>query len=111
MDAVCFDMDGVIVDSERYWTDLEEERILPAAGVDVSAEEITGMNYRDTYDYLDDEYGVDIERDEFLDRYEESAEKSTASAPRSWTGFVTSVGRFGTGESSSPSFRRRQPSG
>ncbi len=74
MKAVLFDMDGVIVDSERYWVTLEEEEIFPAAGVpDVSTEEITGMNYREVYDYLDNEYDVTVERDEFLAIYEESA--------------------------------------
>lgn len=74
MDAVCFDMDGVIVDSERYWAELEEERVFPAVGVeDIAAEEITGMNYREVYDYLADQYGVSIDRDEFLARYDETA--------------------------------------
>jgi HAD superfamily hydrolase (TIGR01509 family) len=74
MEAVLFDMDGVIVDSERYWAGLEEERIFPTAGVaDVSAEEITGMNYREVYDYLDANYDVAVEREEFLAIYEESA--------------------------------------
>lgn len=74
MDAVCFDMDGVMVDSERYWVAVEAERIFPAAGVaDVDVAEITGMNYREVYDYLDETYGVDVEREEFLDIYEESA--------------------------------------
>lgn len=74
MDAVCFDMDGVMVDSERYWVEVEAERIFPKAGVaDVDVSEITGMNYREVYEYLEETYGVDVEREEFLDIYEESA--------------------------------------
>lgn len=67
-------MDGVIVDSERYWADLEGEEIFPAAGIaGVSTAEITGMNYREVYDYLDANYDVATEREEFLTIYEESA--------------------------------------
>lgn len=74
MDAVCFDMDGVMVDSERYWADIEAERIFPKAGVaDVDTAEITGMNYREVYEYLAENYDVDIEREEFLEVYEEAA--------------------------------------
>lgn len=29
MQAVLFDVDGVVVDSERYWVPIEEERIFP----------------------------------------------------------------------------------
>lgn len=74
MDAVCFDMDGVMVDSEQYWANIETERIFPTAGVtDIDTAEITGMNYREVYEYLEETYGVDVEREEFLDIYEEAA--------------------------------------
>jgi HAD superfamily hydrolase (TIGR01509 family) len=75
-DAVLFDMDGVIVDSERHWVPLEEKRIFPeavAAGGEVAAAEITGMNYRDVYDYLAERYETRVEKPEFVELYDDAA--------------------------------------
>ncbi|QLH80943.1 HAD family hydrolase [Halosimplex pelagicum] len=74
MDAVCFDMDGVLVDSEDYWHPYEREQLLPLVGLeDLDLDEITGMNYREIYDYLDATYEIGTERAEFLGWYEETA--------------------------------------
>lgn len=75
MDAVLFDMDGVIVDTEAFWREREREVILPAAveGGDPSQAEIRGINYRETYDYLAENYEMALDREAFLDLYESAA--------------------------------------
>lgn len=75
MDAVCFDMDGVIVDSERHWATLETERIFPeTVEGDVTPDEIAGMNVDDLYDYLDEHYEPTVSREEFIGAYDDAAE-------------------------------------
>lgn len=76
MEAVCFDMDGVLVDSEDYWVPYEKDELLPRIGLgDLDIDEITGMNYREIHDYLVETYGIGMHRDEFLGWYEETAER------------------------------------
>lgn len=73
--VVCFDMDGVLVDSEDYWHPAERERIFPAVldGEHPDLDEVTGMNYREIYAYLDEEYDTVVDESEFVDRYDEAA--------------------------------------
>ena len=75
MDAVLFDMDGVIVDTEAFWRARERDVILPAAvaGEPPAQDEIRGINYRETYDYLAERYEMALEREAFLELYESAA--------------------------------------
>jgi len=78
MDACCFDMDGVVIDSERHWVPLENDRILPSVvdappGEGPTASEITGMNVEDAYAYLDREYETGVGLEGYLDVYDDAA--------------------------------------
>ncbi len=76
MDALLFDMDGVVVDSEDYWHAAEREELLPAvlAGEVPDLDEITGMPYREIYEYLDAHYETTVTKAEFVQLYDETAE-------------------------------------
>lgn len=53
MEAIIFDMDGVVVDSVEYWNEIREAVIREELGVDpVDVSELVGMNAGDEYDYL-----------------------------------------------------------
>lgn len=75
MDALLFDMDGVVVDSEDYWHPAEREELLPEviAGDVPDLDEITGMPYREIYEYLDAHYETAVSEAEFVELYDETA--------------------------------------
>ncbi len=67
-------MDGVIVDSQKYWSGYEHDRIFPqAVSGDIEPEDITGMNVEDLYDHLDANYETKLSKAAFLDCYDETA--------------------------------------
>lgn len=74
MKALLFDMDGVLVNSEDYWHEFEDDLLGDVvAGDPPDLDEITGMPYREIYDYLAETSGVRIAKDEFVARYDEAA--------------------------------------
>jgi HAD superfamily hydrolase (TIGR01509 family) len=67
-------MDGVLVDSERFWHAFEDDWVFAEATEGSPArEEITGRNYREIYDYLTETYGTTVSKAEFVARYDEHA--------------------------------------
>jgi len=74
MRLLAFDMDGVLVDSERYWLERERETIFPeTVAVDVDPEDVTGMNVNDLYHHLTAAYGTTVDETAFVERYDRAA--------------------------------------
>lgn len=75
VEALVFDMDGVIVDSERHWKQLEGfflQQLIPHWDR-ADQGKITGLSLRDTFALLRDSYGLKHTESEFLDVYQDMA--------------------------------------
>jgi HAD superfamily hydrolase (TIGR01509 family) len=77
MRAVVFDMDGVIVDSEMQWKELEAAFFREAVPgwTEKHHERIVGMGVEDVYHHLVDEYELTMGKHEFLGRCDLVAKK------------------------------------
>ncbi|WP_324759989.1 HAD family hydrolase [Haloarcula sp. GH36] len=75
--AICFDMDGVLVQSEDHWVSIQRDHILPTAAPDdeIPVSAVTGRNYKEVYPDLAAEYDVVISREEFEGLFEEAGER------------------------------------
>ena len=87
IDTIIFDMDGVLVDSEKHWA-IEEAKFLATrilAPHDEYHKNIVGMSISEIYDHLKSRYNILMEKSEFLDAYDKMAvdiyEKSSSLLP------------------------------
>lgn len=77
IDGICFDMDGVLIQSEEFWVTEQRTHILPTTAPDdeIPVSAITGRNYRDVYADLVVEYDVAVSRSEFEALFESAGER------------------------------------
>jgi len=75
--AICFDMDGVLVQSEDHWVSIQREHILPtvAPDDDIPLSAITGRDYTEVYPDLDGEYDLVVSREEYERLFEEAGKE------------------------------------
>ncbi len=76
MDAVIFDFDGVLVDSERYWDDMDREffRTLVPSWTLEDGDRMSGLGTEEGYALLARDYGVTLPFPEYVRRLEAAVE-------------------------------------
>jgi HAD superfamily hydrolase (TIGR01509 family) len=77
IDTIIFDMDGVIVDSELHWREVEEpflRKLIPNTYEEYH-KYIVGRSLSDIFLYLDSNFDLPMKKDEFMGTYNEMAVK------------------------------------
>ena len=90
MNSFIFDMDGVIVDSELHWKSLEGfflQSLIPA-WTSADQDRIIGMSVHDLYRLLTADYGLQHNKEEFLDLYHDMAREIYAEKASLIPGFL-----------------------
>jgi beta-phosphoglucomutase-like phosphatase (HAD superfamily) len=69
IDAVVFDLDGVLLDSEQVWNSAKEELVRERGGrwADRAPRDMMGMSSLEWSRYMRDELGLDMEPDAISD--------------------------------------------
>lgn len=76
MDALIFDMDGVVVDSVGYWSDVRARLIAEELGVDdVAVSDLVGLNAEDEYAYLAERNDLELPKEAYVSLIGEHAEE------------------------------------
>ncbi|HLD32254.1 MAG TPA: HAD family phosphatase [Candidatus Peribacteraceae bacterium] len=77
MDAIIFDFDGVIVDSEKYWRREEKKffkSVIPG-WKETDHHKIVGMTMAGSYELFRKDYEMDISLEEYLEEYKDIARR------------------------------------
>lgn len=76
--AIIFDFDGVLVDSERYWDDIDRtffRELVPTWTTD-DGDRMSGLGIKASHAFLTREYGVTIPFDEYFTRLDAAVLKT-----------------------------------